>query len=183
MLTLDFSPFPVKHTERLILREIGYLDATEVYTLRSDPRVMTYLDRNPDASVEVTYQFIARLKDGQQKHDGIVWGISLKNDPKLIGTAGYWRIIREHDRAEIGYTLHPDHQGKGYMQEALTAIFEYGMNKMKLHSIEGNVNPNNAASIKLLEQNGFVKEAHFKENWLHNGKYLDTAIYSLVSKA
>ena len=54
---------------------------------------------------------------------------------------------------------------------------------MKLHSIEGNVNPNNAASIKLLEQNGFVKEAHFKENWLHNGKYLDTAIYSLVSKA
>ena len=110
-----------------------------------------------------------------------MWGISLRSDPRLIGTAGFWRIIREHDRAEIGYTLHPDHQGKGYMQEAMTAIFDFGFRKMKLHSVEANVNPNNEASIKLLERNGFVKEAHFKENWLYDGRYLDTAIYSRLS--
>ena len=182
MLTLDFDPFPVISTERLILREIGYLDAPEIFTLRSDPRVMTYLDRAPDDSIDRAHIFISHLKESQQNGDGIVWALSLKSDRAMIGTAGFWRIMREHYRAEVGYTMHPDHQGKGYMQEAMQAILEYGFQKIKLHSVEANVNPDNTASIKLLERNGFVKEAHFHENWYHNGKFLDSAIYSLLKK-
>ncbi|MDO8550886.1 MAG: GNAT family protein [Ignavibacteria bacterium] len=52
---------------------------------------------------------------------------------------------------------------------------------MKLHSIEGTVNPNNLPSIKLLEKNNFIREAYFKENFYYNGKFLDTAIYSLIN--
>ncbi|MCW3127906.1 MAG: family N-acetyltransferase [Bacteroidetes bacterium] len=180
MLTLDFNPFPVITTDRLILREIGYLDAGEIFVFRSDPRIMTYLDRTPDMSIEQAHQFIAHVKEAQNNNDSVMWGISLKTDHKLIGTCGFWRIEKAHHRAEIGYTLHPDHQGKGYMNEATAAVLSHGFNKMNLHSVEANVNPNNVASISLLEKNGFVKEGHFKENWFHDGKFSDSAIYSLV---
>ena len=79
-----------------------------------------------------------------------------------------------------GYALHPDQQGKGLMQEAMTAVLEYGFKIMKLHSIEANVNPNNLSSIKLLVRNNFVREAYYKENYFFDGKFYDSAIYSLL---
>jgi ribosomal-protein-alanine N-acetyltransferase len=72
-------------------------------------------------------------------------------------------------------------QGKGIMQEALSAVLNYGFELLKLHSVEANVNPNNVSSIKLLERNGFVREAYFKENYYYNNQFLDTAIYSLLT--
>jgi ribosomal-protein-alanine N-acetyltransferase len=51
---------------------------------------------------------------------------------------------------------------------------------MDLHSIEAIVNPDNKASIKLLERNSFTREAYFKENYFYDGKFLDSAVYSLL---
>jgi ribosomal-protein-alanine N-acetyltransferase len=64
----------------------------------------------------------------------------------------------------------------------MTLVLKYGFEVLKLHSIEANVNPENIASIKLLEKNNFVREAYFRENYFYNGKFLDSAIYSLVRK-
>src|SRR6185503_7077762 len=128
-------------------------------------------------SIEDAAQFIQKINDSLTNNDGISWAITLKTDLKLIGTIGYWRIIKEHYRAEIGYLLHPDQQGKGIMQEALTAVLEYGFMVMKLHSVEANVNPGNVASMKLLERNNFNREGFFKESFYYNGKFLDSAVY------
>src|SRR5690606_18725591 len=93
---------------------------------------------------------------------------------------GFWRLLKEHYRGEIGYLLHPDFQGQGIMHEAFTPVLEYGFNKMNLHSVEANVYPANVSSKKVLEKNGFIKEAYFKENYFFNGEFTDTAVYSLV---
>jgi ribosomal-protein-alanine N-acetyltransferase len=92
-----------------------------------------------------------------------------------------WNIEKENHRAEIGYALHPAHQGQGLMQEAMTKVLDYGFTQLKLHSVEANVNPDNLTSIKLLEKNNFVREGYFKESFYYNGKYLDAAIYSLLN--
>ena len=89
-------------------------------------------------------------------------------------------MIRKNVRAEIGYAMKPEYWGNGFMQEALTKVVEFGFNEFCLHNIEGNVNPANVSSIKLLEKLGFKKEAYFREDFLYNGKFLDTAIYSLL---
>jgi ribosomal-protein-alanine N-acetyltransferase len=67
------------------------------------------------------------------------------------------------------------------MREAVSEVIKYGFTVMRLHSIEANVNPDNKASIKLLEKNCFAREAYFKENYFYNGKFLDTVIYSLLA--
>ncbi len=181
MESINFLPFPNLSTERLILRQVVGTDVSDIFSLRSDERVMEFLDRPMQKTMGDSRQLIKIVTNGINNNEAITWAINLKNDPKLIGTIGFWRIIKEHFRAEIGYLLHPDYQGKGIMQEALEEVLDFGFRILKLHSIEANVNPNNLASIKLLERNRFVKEAYFKENYYYDGKFLDTVIYSLIN--
>ena len=181
MINPIFTPFPTITTDRFILREITDEDLPEIFYQRSDPQIMKYIDRAPAQSMDDATRFLTIVKSALASNDGITWGIALKDSQKLIGNIGLWRIIKEHHRAELGYALHPEHQSKGYASEAMKAVLDYGFNTMQLHSVEANVNPHNVASIKLLERNGFVKEAHFKEDYYFNGNFLDSAIYSLIT--
>ncbi len=164
-----------------MLRSIRDNDENEIFKLRSDDRVMKLLDRPQAKSTDDARVLINKIKDGITKNEGITWGIALKHDSKLIGTIGYWRIVKEHFRGEIGYLLHVDFQKMGIMQEALLKVLDYGFEIMKLHTVEANVNPNNLSSINLLDRNHFIREAYFKENYYYNGRFLDTAIYSLIN--
>jgi ribosomal-protein-alanine N-acetyltransferase len=90
-------------------------------------------------------------------------------------------MIPAHYRAEIGYVLHPQHQGKGLMTEAMKAVIHYAFEVMQLHSIEANINPLNIASKQVLLKNGFVQEAYFRENFYFNGVFLDSMIFSRIN--
>lgn len=182
MLSLNFSPFPFIETERLFLRNLSLNDLPELYSLRTNERVTFHLNRAPDKSLEATKAKLEEIVHLQEKNDAVFWVITLKENPaKMIGNIGYWHIVKEHYRAEVGYLLHPDHWQKGIMKEALVSVVEYGFLKMNLHSIEANINPANTASGKLLESCGFNKEAYHKENFFYDGVFYDTIIYSRLS--
>ena len=181
MQNIKFDQFPSITTDRLQLRHVEKSDVNEIFFLRSDKKVMKYIDRSPAKKIGDGYEFIQKITEQEKNNDAVTWAITLKSNSKLIGTICYWNIQKEHFRAEVGYVLHPDYWGKGIMQEALLKVINYGFKVMNLHSIEANVNPGNAASIKLLEKNKFVREAYFKENYFYNGKFLDTVIYSLLN--
>lgn len=99
----------------------------------------------------------------------------------MMGTIGYYHIKHEHYRAEIGYMLLPDFQGKGYVTEAITEVVNYGFITMGLHSIEALIDPANLASAKVLEKCDFIKEGHCKESEFYNGEFIDTVIYSKLN--
>ena len=181
MLQFNFDPFPTITTDRLLLRQITSDDANEILSLRCNKEVMQYLDRDPLQTTEEAVQLIQKITDSLESNDGITWGIELKTGSALIGTIGFWRTDKQNLRAEIGYMLHPAYQRKGVVQEALTMALDYAFNTMHVHSIEANVNKDNVASMKLLEKNNFVKEAHFRENYYYNGQFLDSVIYSLLT--
>lgn len=181
MLTISFSPFPELLTERLILKQITGEDKEQVLRLRSDKKIMRYIPRPLAQTVEDAAYLIETMNTGITNAESINWGIKLRNDKQLIGIIGYVKFVKPHYRAEIGYLLDTSFHKKGIMQEAITTVINYGFKVMKLHSIEAIIDPDNIASAKVLEKNGFVKEAHFKENFLFNGIFLDTVYYSLIS--
>jgi ribosomal-protein-alanine N-acetyltransferase len=180
-LHLNFNPFPQLQTQRLILREPVPGDAAELHDLRSDDSVIEYLDRAKPASIDETTEFLNKVIINHTNGDGIMWIISRPDNTAVMGTIGFWRIDKQHFRAEIGYMLFPQYQRQGYMYEALKSVISFGFNTMNVHSVEANCNPENKASRHLLEKCSFVKEAHFKENYYYDGKFLDSVIYSLVS--
>lgn len=182
MLDFNFTPFPVIETERLLLRRITNDDANEVFELRSNPETMKYIPRPLVKNNEDALEHIAMIEEKIATNVGINWGISLKDNSKLLGIIGFYRIQPENYRAEIGYMLSPDFHGKGIIPEAVNKLIRYGFDDLKLHSIEAVIDPENFASEKVLEKCGFVKEAHLKEAEFWEGKFLDKVIYSLLDK-
>lgn len=182
MLSFNFSPFPALTTSRLVLRQPTQNDVAEVFSLRSNAAILRYVDRDPCQSLVEAAEFIDKITAPIINNEAISWAICIKGTDKQIGDIALWKITKEHHRAEIGYCLHPQHQGKGLMSEALAAVINYAFQQMHLHSIEANTNPENKASQKLLERAGFVQEAYLRENYYYNGRFLDSAIYSLIHK-
>ncbi len=182
MLNPNFTPYPNLSTNRLLLRRINLSDAKDLFILRSDERMMKFLDRPRAQTISDAEKLIQIYDELLLNNEGINWGISLKGNARLLGTICFWKLQLENERSEIGYMLHADFHRMGIMQEAMSTVLNYGFSELKLHSIEANVNPENIASIKLLEKNNFVCEAYFRENYFYNGKFLDSAIYSLVRK-
>ncbi|RYY67996.1 MAG: N-acetyltransferase [Chitinophagaceae bacterium] len=182
MLQIELTPFPILYSERLLFRKICAADTAQVFKLRSDPVAMKYLDKAPLKDQEEALALINRILDDLTTNNGITWALALKEDPEcLIGTIGFWKIMKEHHRAEVGYMLLPEYFNKGYMTEALNTVNAHAFNEMKLHSIEANINPDNAASAAILKKAGFVQEAYFKENFYFDGVFQDSAIYSLLA--
>lgn len=180
MLTINLQPFPVLNTNRLTLRQITHNDVNEFFWLRNSEEVMKYIQLPGFKSIEEAKEKINILKKLTTRNEGINWAITLNNSDKLLG----WILLKSIDlvnhRAEVGYLLHPDFWRKGIIQEALTAVLDFSFDTLNFHSLEAYVNPENIASISLLEKNGFVKEAHFKENFYFEGEFLDTGVYSLL---
>lgn len=175
-----FNEFPVLKTERLLLREITDDDANDIFHIRRSEEVMKYYGHYPYKHISEAQDMIDIVKNGFKNKEGIRWGITFHDSDKLIGTGGVWRILKDHLRGEIGYELSQDHWRKGIMYEALSAVTDFAFDKMNLHSLEANLDPENTGSVKLLEKLGFVKEGHTKDSYLFDGKFTDTGIYSLI---
>ncbi|TRX23226.1 GNAT family N-acetyltransferase [Flavobacterium franklandianum] len=182
MLDINFSPFQNLETERLLLRRLANEDVNEIFALRSDQEVMKYIPRPLAKTNEEALAHIAMINEKIDSNEGINWAIALKGNPRLIGIIGHYRIRPEHYRAEIGYMLLPDYHGNGIISEAIKEVVNYGFEVMKLHSIEAIIDPENFASERVLQKNGFLKEAHLKENEYYEGRFLDTVIYSILNQ-
>lgn len=175
-----FNDFPILESERLIFRAYKKSDASSILKIRFDKRVLKYMDTITPETLEDTENKIAEIEELFKSKKGIAWVIVEKKSNKLIGDFSFWRLDRLHNRGEIGYVLNPEFWGMGYMTETMNALIDFAFTKLKLHSIEANVNPENENSKRLLVSFGFKLEAHFRENYFFEGKYLDSLIYSLL---
>ena len=182
MLIFNFSPFPNLETERLILRRLDKSDTAAILKLRGDAENMKFIPRPLAKTEEDALEHLANIDAKIENNEGINWTITFKDNNAFIGIIGHYRIKSENFRAEIGYMILPEFHGKGITTEAIKAAVDYGFDIMNLHSIEAIIDPENFASERVLQKNGFVKEGHILENEFYDGKFLDTVIYSLLKR-
>jgi RimJ/RimL family protein N-acetyltransferase len=82
----------------------------------------------------------------------------------------------------IGWTLHPDHGGRGYMTEAARALLRIAFAEIELHRVAADLDPRNASSIALCKRLGMREEAHFVEDAWSKGEWVDTLIYAILDR-
>jgi len=157
MLNLNFTPFPTITTQRLVLRQLQDDDVHELFALRTDERVNRFLNRPLPKSLNDVREFIAIVNQITHNNEGLYWVITRKNEDKLLGTIGLRNFEPELRQAEIGYELHPDYQGQGFMHEAITHVLAYGFGRLGLQAIKADTDPGNLRSIQILEKHGFLK--------------------------
>ncbi|MEP7141738.1 MAG: GNAT family N-acetyltransferase [Ferruginibacter sp.] len=162
----------------MALRQLTPTDAPEIFLLRSNGEVNKFIDRPKTATIDEAAQFIRTINDGIIKNESVYWAISLKSEPKLIGTICYWNIDKEKQHAEIGYELHPAFQGKGMMQEAIQEVINFGFVNMHLETITAFSRYDNKNSIKLLKKNNFSRDERLDQEMIQD---LNTyVVYSLL---
>jgi len=177
-----FDSYAGFESARMQFRKFTEEDADDLFLLRTNDEVMKYVDTQPLASIEEAGKMIESFHNLYAEKNGIVWAVIEKETDEFMGHFSIFNINHKHCRVEVGYIIMQKFWNKGYMTEALQKMIPVAFDKINAHSIEANVNPYNTASIKLLEKTGFKKEAYFRENYLFNGKFLDSVIYSLLEK-
>jgi ribosomal-protein-alanine N-acetyltransferase len=175
-----FKGFPVLETERLTLRAFTIDDTASFFAIRSSSKVMKFMDSFPHETHNESKEMIVQMQDSFIEGAGINWAIELIETRRLIGYIGLWRISYENVWAELGFSLHPDYWGKGFMKEAISEVVRFGFQELHVHRIEASVNPENRASIGLLKSLGFSREAFFRENFYFNGGFVDSLIYCII---
>lgn len=193
-----FATFPILHTERLTLRELRPdEDTAAAFLLYSDVEVTRYMGKAPHTDPAQTREYLDRNAQLFPEREGFKWAITLnaqeagatgasRADPALvgrfIGSCGHWRLMKEHLRSEIGYDLLPACWGRGYMAEALRAVLRFGFEELGLHSVEAQIDPDNAPSRRVLERAGFRQEGLQRENFRFAGRFSDTGLYALLGR-
>src|SRR5699024_4816900 len=114
-----------------------------------------------------------------KERTGIRWGMTLKDEERIIGSCGFLNIHPKHYRTEVGYELSKDYWGKGIADEALKAVISYGFQHFQLERIEALIEPENVRSLKLIEKQGFKREGLLRHYEFTCGKFDDLYMYSI----
>lgn len=155
---MKFKPYPEIKSKRLFLRKIQESDCKAILFLRSDRTVNKFIERPENRktrNISDAIKFIKELDINIETNKSIAWGITLNNDPKIIGTICLWNFSLNSKTAEVGYDLDPKYQNKGIMSETLKMIIDFGFKELKLDKIEAFTHIENENSKKLLKKNGF----------------------------
>lgn len=102
-------------------------------------------------------------------------------DDAIVGQINLSQIFRKaFQNAYLGYQLFNGYTGSGYMTEAVELVLKFAFEKLKLHRIEANVQPNNKPSIAVLQRNGFTKEGFSKRYLKINRKWRDHERWAII---
>ncbi|MEC3875915.1 GNAT family N-acetyltransferase [Chryseobacterium salviniae] len=156
-------------TERLQLKQINENHAEDILKIRSNEIINRFVKRNSPKNNYDALQFILMIKERTQNNQTFYWGISLKDQPNLIGTICLWNFSEDRTIAEIGYELLPDYHRKGIMSEALSAVVHVAFTDLHLQEIVAMTHNLNKSSKVLLLKHGFMledgrKDEGFPEN-------------------
>ena len=127
-------------------------------------RVRRYVE---DLRTDQGYAFlILRNSDG-----ALVGGLTLANIRRGVAQAG-----------SLGYWMGLPFVRHGYMTAAVRAVIPFAFTTLRLHRLEAACIPTNAASIRLLEKTGFMREGYARELLCINGIWQDHLLYARLQE-
>ena len=157
-------------------------DVPALYEIFSHPEVMRYWSSPPQTSIAEAQHLLERIHDAFHKQELYQWGIARKTDNRVIGTCTLLQLDTQNRRAEIGYVLAREFWGQGLMHETLTAMCNYAFTTLNLNRIEADVDPRNAASLRVLARLGFQREGLFRERWIVGDEMQDSVMLGLLRR-
>lgn len=173
----------VIESERLLIRNLKNSDLDNFHSYRSNPEVTKYqgFDVMNMAAAEA---FIAGQIDKMFGEPGawVQYAIENKETAQLIGDCAIKLDAYDPRMAEIGMTIAPQHQQKGYAKEAMSAILNFLFKVKGLHRVVETVDAENIASINLLKSLNFRQEGHFIENIFFKGKWGSEFQYAMLKR-
>ena len=172
------------NTERLTLRNLTPENTEEMldYYIRNEEHLRQYEPTRDSSFYTYEGQKEILTESFRQFIDGTSIDLGIFKDEKLIGKIKLSNIVYGILRnAFVGYSIDKEHQGKGYMKEALNTVCSYAFEYMGLHRLEASTLMDNSRSQGVLKACGF-NELGISEKYLYiNGEWRDHKIFYKVN--
>jgi ribosomal-protein-alanine N-acetyltransferase len=165
--------------KKIFLRSPTSKDQAEFIALnRSSKRFHSGLVSPPTTPTQFA-DYLARSHSDENV--GVL--ICLTVDRSIIGAMNLSQIFRKgFQSAYLGYFIGARYANQGYMTEALKVFLSYTFKQLKLHRIEANIQPDNAASIALVKGAGFKLEGYSPRYLKISGRWRDHERWAIVAE-
>ncbi|MDT0632126.1 GNAT family N-acetyltransferase [Rubrivirga sp. S365] len=167
--------------DRVRLRAPRPADAADVLAVFGDAGHLRYWSHGPLADLDAARAYVDGIGAGWRERRLFQWAVTEPPDDRLVGTVTLVDWDREHRRAEVGFILHPAYAGRGLATDAVRTALRFAVGAMDLHRVEADVDPENAASLRLLERLGFRREGVLRERWFTFGTWKDSVVLGLLA--
>lgn len=153
----------VLKTERLVLREFTLEDAKFILELLNEPGFLRYIGDKGVRNLQDARNYLTQGPIDSYVHNGFgLYAVALL-DGTLTGMCGLVSRPGLED-PDIGFAFLARHSGQGFAIEAARAVYEHGVNVLKLRRILAIVTPENARSIGVLQKLGLKFERFVRLN-------------------
>ena len=173
---------PTLHTPRLRLRPFTDVDADALFDLHSSARVLRYWDAPPWSERTRAERFIAVCQQMANEGTGARLAMDRLSDGAFIGWSSLTRWNPDYRSASLGYCLHDAAWGQGYATEAARALLQWAFDTLDLNRVQAETDTRNAASARVLEKIGFVREGTLREDCVVNGEVSNSWVYGLIRR-
>jgi ribosomal-protein-alanine N-acetyltransferase len=125
---------------------------------------------------------LRRYSEDQRSDTSYAFFLFRKSDEALVGGLTLANIRRGVAQAgSLGYWVGEPFARRGLMTGAVRALVPFSFGSLRLHRIEAACIPSNAASIRLLEKTGFVREGYAREYLCINGLWQDHLLFGRLN--
>jgi len=132
-------------------------------------------------SLETCQLRVREMRRDFLEDKGVVFCFLSPNEDRMLAYSNYSNIIRGVFQAcNLGYSLRESEQGKGIMNEVLSAGLEYIHKELHIDRIQASYMPRNAKSAAVLKKLGFDKEGIARDYLKINGRWEDHILTALV---
>ncbi|MBE5313866.1 MAG: GNAT family N-acetyltransferase [Xanthomonadales bacterium] len=176
------ATLPTLEGTRIVLRHPRGTDLADLYALFSSAEVTRYWSHGPWHARHQAESYLRDIHAGAASGQLLQWAITLKGEDRLIGTVTLFAFAREHARCEIGFALHPGHWGQGLAHDAVSTALHHAIHGLRIERVEADADPNNAASLRLLEALGFQREGYARERYRLGGGAQDSVLLGLLAR-
>jgi len=148
----------VLETPRLVLREFTHGDDAFVLRLLNEPSWLRFIGDRGVRTLEDARRY---LDDGPFRSyatNGFgLWCVEPRESGAPLGMCGLIRRDTLPD-VDVGFAFLPEAWGRGYAMEAASAVLAHARDALGLRRVLAITDPENAASIRVLERIGMRRE-------------------------
>lgn len=166
-------------TERMILRRYCPEDAEPLHRrLGIHPEMYQYSGWNPYATLKMAQETVSRFIAGYDNEHFYSWVMDV--DDVLIGTIGAYDYKDDH--IEVGLSVVPGWQGRGYATEALKKVLKYLTENEGISCVTAWCAAENNGSRRVLEKAGMKLVRTEKDGITVGGRKYNKLIYEVKSE-